>query len=400
MIDPHLASGDVRLQILLAKVSLSAEERVAAASLARQVEDWDALLETAARNFSLPMMRLHLGQMPAEVVPEDVLSRLNEAANASAIRNIQLISAQAEFVEKCLQPLGIDGIFFKGVNIAQQFYPDLGLRPCRDIDILLPPGSIRAVTMKAIDLGYEFVIPRRSGKPLKTKDEFEAALYYRGDANLISPGGAAIDLQEKLDKHSGIFSGLDVFAQAVPMSVGGRKFLTMPPALLFNYICHHHARHTWSHLHWLSDIDAMVNSPTFDRADVLSLADQLGQRGTVEASLEMQQLMSPLASWDRTPETKRGLQFLELCLLNLPGRLDLEKRIAIKMTGGEFMFDWQANPELIRRARWRQMLHIFKPTVQQYDRFPLPRGLRWVYVVPRLVDVLYQARVRTRKRPR
>src|SRR6056297_264185 len=68
--------------------------------------------------------------------------------------------------------------------------------------------------------------------------------------------------------------------------------------------------------------------------------------------------------------------------------------------GAEFMFDWQANPELIRRARWRQMLHIFKPTVQQYDRFPLPRGLRWVYVVPRLVDVLYQARVRTRKRPR
>ncbi len=399
MTDLRLANPDIRLQFALAKVGLNADERARVEELARQATDWNGLFETAGRNFSLPIMRRHLRQMPPGIVPEGTSEALNEAADASAIRNMELIVAQKKFVEDCLAPLGIEGLFFKGISIASQYYPDFGLRPCRDIDILLPKGSRRAVTMKAIEQGYRLVIPRNKSKALEEKEDLEAALYYRDDANLLSEDGVAIDLQERLDKYSGIFSAVDVFAQAVPMKLGGMTYLTMPTQFLFNYICHHHARHTWSYLHWLSDLDAMVTSPGFNREAALSLADELGQRGTVEGSLEMQRLMSPLASWEKTPETRRGLQFIELCLRNLPGDLALEKHIAMKMIGGEFMFDWQARPDVIRRARWTHTAQILKPTVQQYVKYPMPRQLRWLYVIPRLVDLIRQARVRTGKRP-
>lgn len=395
--DASLNTAEMRLHIAFAKVSLSQSERMAAEAFARQITQWDRFIETAARNFSLPNIRMHLAQMDPSCVPADVHDQLNAAANASAMRNMILVSAQRSFKEKCLDPLGQEAIFFKGINLVSQYYPDLGLRPCRDIDVLVRPRALRPIVLRAIDAGYRFVVPGQADRPLVNPSEIDAALEYRKDASLLSPEGMAIDLQIKLDKYSGIFSNEAIFDLAVPVTIGGKEFLTMPPDFLFNYICHHHARHVWSRLHWLSDLDAMANAPEFDAAATLAMATRLDQRGTVEASLEMQQLMSPTASWDVTPETWRGLKFLELSLRNLSGDLDLEKKIGFNMKGGEFMFDWQAGPTLIRRARWHQWRKVLQPTIRQYTRFPLPRGLRWLYVFPRLIHLIARTRDRTGK---
>ncbi|WP_299966718.1 nucleotidyltransferase family protein [uncultured Roseobacter sp.] len=395
--NPSFNTADMRLHIAFAKIRLTDNERAAAEDLARQVQDWDGFIETAVRNFSLPNMRMHLANMDPGCVPAEVHAQLKTAANAFAMRNMLLISAQRAFKERCIDPLGETAIFFKGITLVGQYYPDLGLRPCRDIDVLVRPGSLRPIVLHAIKAGYRFVVAGQADHPLTEPSEIEAALHYRNDATLLSPEGMAIDMQVKLDKFSGIFAETDVFGQATPISLGGTEFLTMPPAFLFNYICHHHARHVWSRLHWLSDLDAMVSAPVFDEAATLALADRLNQRGTVEASLEMQRLMSPTANWADAPESWRGQKFLELSLRNLAGDLELEKRIGFTMKGGEFMFDWQADPALIRRARWRQWRRMLQPTIRQYTRFPLPRGLRWLYVFPRFVHLMERTRDRTGK---
>lgn len=395
--DASLNTAEMRLHIAFAKVRLSDEEKLAAEGFARQITHWDRFIETAARNFSLPNIRMHLATMEEGCVPPDVHQQLNAAANASAIRNMMLISAQRQFMEKCVDPLGQEAVFFKGITLVGQYYPDLGLRPCRDIDVLVRPDALRPIVLQAIDAGYKFVVPGQSEHPLVEPSEIDAALHYRNDASLLSPEGMAIDLQVKLDKYSGIFADVDVMAQAVPVTLGGKEFLTMPPVFLFNYICHHHARHVWSRLHWLSDLDAMITSPGFDVDATIAMAGQLNQRGTVEASFEMQRLMSPCAGWEPQPDTWRGLKFLELCLRNLAGDLDLEKKIGFSMKGGEFMFDWQAGSSLIRRARWQHWRKILQPTIRQYTRFPLPRGLRWLYVFPRFVHLIARTRDRASK---
>lgn len=395
--DATLNTAEMRLHVAFAKVRLSQAELFAAEGFARQITEWDRFIETAARNFSLPNIRMHLARMDPACVPAAVHDQLNTAANASAVRNMILVAAQRRFKENCLDPLGEDAIFFKGINLVSQYYPDLGLRPCRDIDVLVRPQSLRPIVLRAIEVGYRFVVPGRAERALVNPTEIDAALLYRKDASLLSPEGMAIDLQIKLDKYSGIFSNDDIFKMAVPVTLGGKDFLTMPPEFLFNYICHHHARHVWSRLHWLSDLDAMITSPEFDADATLAMATRLDQRGTVEASLEMQRLMSPTARWDAAPDTWRGLKFMELCLRNLHGDLDLEKKIGFNMKGGEFMFDWQAGAGLIRRARWHQWRKVVQPTIRQYSRFPLPRGLRWLYVFPRLVHLIARSRDRSSK---
>lgn len=397
--DPSLDTPAMRLHVAFAKLALSEDERQAAEALARRITDWDSFLSTAERNFSLPNMRMHLARMSPDCVPAAVREKLQAAANASAMRNMLLISVQRKFKESCLDPLGVEAVFFKGIIIVGQYYPDLGLRPCRDLDVLVRPQALRPIVLKGIEQGYRFVVPGRADRPLVAPKEIDAALHYRNDAYLLSPEGAAIDLQIQLDKYSGIFAEADIFAEAVPARLGGTDYLTMPPAFLFNYLCHHHARHVWSRLHWLSDIDAMVTSPGFDAGAALALASKLGQRGTVEASLEMQRLMSPCASWRPETHNWRGLKFLELSLRNLSGDLDLEKRIGFSMKGGEFMFDWQADPGMIARARKQQWWKMLQPTIRQYMSFPLPKGLRWLYVAPRLFHLMNRTHERAGRDP-
>lgn len=392
--------ADMRLHILLAKVRLSSSEMDQARDLLGHVQSWSAFTDVARRNFSLPLLRFHLSRIDGIEVPEDIWNEIQKQANDTAFYNMRMIAAQKRFRDMCLASNGVDGVFFKGVNMAVRFYGDAGLRPCRDIDVLVPPDTIRTVLQKAVDTGYVPVSPEARPIPIKSERDIDAVLRFGESVTLVTPEGVVIDLQDRLDKHSGIFSQFDVFAQSVPSDVGGTRFQTLPTAFLFNYLCHHHTRHTWSRLHWLSDLDAICTSEHFDQDETLSLSETLGQSGTVKASLELRQLMSTDTVWDDSADMSHGKTFLKLSILNLPGDLALEKKLGMQMIGGEFMYRWQARPDLITKARrgwWRTLL---QPTVSHYARMPLPRALQWLYVYPRLADIVYRTikRVRPIKR--
>lgn len=388
--------AQTRLQILLAKLHLSPVEIEDANALLANIGDWHAMSQASIRNFSLPLTRRNLMRLDHSVVPKPVWDAIQNAANATALRNMRIVGAQKRFLTDCLTPLGIQGVFFKGINLAAQYYPDVGLRPCRDIDVLVPKGTLRTVINQALAQGYLLIAPDINARPMSSERDINAVLRYGKSATLISADGMMIDLQDYLDKSSGIFDNYDVFSDHDTVQIAGASFSTMKPAFLFNYLCHHHARHTWSHLYWLSDIDAMISSKTFDKTEVLALADQLGQTGTVEASLELHRLMSSQTPWDNGPDLARGKAFLQLCIANLPGGLATEKRVGLKLIGGEFMFPWQARPALMAKARRRWWSTIFRPTILQYSKTPLPEMLQWLYYFPRFFTLVYQVYVRLR----
>ncbi len=389
---PEIKLGDqlpqVRLQILLAKLRLSSSEVNQANRLLADIDDWQALSDGAARNFNLPLMRRSLGALDQDLIPEGFRDQIRKRASATAFQNMQMVAAQKRFQDRCLKPLGIQGVFFKGVSMAAQYYPDLGLRPCRDIDVLLPKGLLKQVLIRAVEAGYTPVSPDANVIPMTSAQDIDAIIRFSDSATIVAPEGVVIDLQDHLDKHSGIFSSYDLVNATEPLNIAGTSFATLPTEFLFNYLCHHHTRHTWSRLHWLSDLDAICTSSRFKREAALDLAEELGQRGTVEASLELHQLMSTDTPWDDSDSLARGKSFLKLCILNLPGDLSLEKQLSLKIMGGEFMYQWQARPDLIARARRRWWRTIFQPTVSQYAKIPLPRALQWLYFIQRPFELM------------
>jgi hypothetical protein len=387
----------VRLQILLAKVRLSPSEVAQANALLQDIDDWSYFSETAFRNFSLPLVRANLRALDRTAIPRDFWDKVHAKANDTAFQNMRMIAAQKQFRERCLDPLGLDGLFFKGVSMAARYYPDLGLRPSRDIDVLVPKGTFETVLRASMKAGYVPVSPDATITPMTSKRDINALLRFADGATLLTPdGGVVIDLHDHLDKHSGIFADYDLFGNAEPFRIGGVAFSMLPTAFLFNYLCHHHTRHTWSRLHWLSDLDAICTSDDFDPREALALADQLGQRGTVEASLDLHRLMSTDTPWDDSADMAHGKEFLKLAILNLPGELALEKQVSLHLMGGEFMYDWQARPDLIARARRGWWRSIFRPTVSEYARMPLPRPFQWVYFITRAFELFRRTQQRMR----
>lgn len=393
MIDLAAQSAEVRLQILLAQVSLGAEDIALTHKLIMQIKDWQDFIRHAHRNCCLPLMQRHIAQLEPSAIPSEIRMKMQQSAAQTALHNMNLVASQRQFQNLCLKPIDVPGIFFKGINLAAQYYPDLGLRPSRDIDILVPKGSLRLVITTSLAEGYQLISPDTM-RSMTSEQDIDAILRLNGDVSLLSPEGTVIDLQEKLDKNSGIFAQYDVFARSESLRLGGQNFQTMAPDFLFNYLCHHHARHTWSRLHWLSDIDAICSSDKFDKEATLAMAERLGQRGTVEAGLELQLLMSAKSTWTNAPEHERGKAFLDLAIRNLPGDLHLEKKLSLPMKGGEFMFDWQARPELITRARRKWWRSIFQPTLAQYAQLPLPSHWQWLYYFPRLFQLLRETILR------
>ncbi|MEM8979231.1 MAG: nucleotidyltransferase family protein [Pseudomonadota bacterium] len=391
VLDLSAQAPEVRLQILAAKTVLSPEEQARFQDLLQRITEWTSLGQSATRNFSLPLLRKHIkSHSNQDHIPRAFYGKLDEGANRIALRNLMHLQCQKTFNSEVLEAASIPGVWFKGVTMATQYYPDVGLRPCRDLDVIVPKGALEGVLKRALDSGYRLVSPDRLMKDLSSPRDLRALLRYGDSATLVAQEKFVIDLQERLDKHSGIFDRFNVFKNAPTVRAGGTDFLTMPPAFLLNYLCHHHTRHTWSRLHWLSDLDAMVAHPDFDVEEVLSMADDLGQRGTVEASLELNALMSVDESWDEPSTWPRGKAFMSMAVQNLPGKMDIEKQLQLNLIGGEFLFDWQARPEIIAKARRAWWRDIFKPTISQYGRFPLPEVLQWIYYIPRFWELTHQ----------
>lgn len=377
------ASAAERLLILLAKNRLTEEEKAYASRLAGEIDDWDCILDTAGRKHSLPLMRLHLGALGGAALTAAQTALLNAAANETALRNIALINAQKRFVERCLGDIRGDLIFLKGVNLAIEYYDDIGLRPSRDIDILVRPKDFCFAVRSALAAGYR--VASSSGFFVDSEDgAFDTLMRLEKSVSIVTPEGFTVDIVCRLDKHSGMFDLADPFRFVKTLEFSGEVLPVLEQSFLFNYVCHHHARHVWSRLHWISDLDAMVRAPSFDRNAVVALAAQFGQRGTVEASLDLCDMLGSEAAWSEPEAWPRGACFLDLCIRNLAGDLELEKRVGVFLIGGEFMFPWQAREDVVARARRSHWLTLFRPTFEEYAQFPLPRWLQGVYVFARV----------------
>jgi len=386
MFEPSILKPFNRLLLLLSVIELTEPQRVFAQHLIGQISDWQGLFQTAARNHSLPLMARHLRSLGYPDAARPFIDEVQAAVAQQAIHNLKTVSELRKFVENCIHPLGMPFVVFKGITLTRRFYPDLGLRPCRDIDIAIESDNLEPLIRKALSEGYVLYAPNGKGGGLSRERDIIALLKYARSAVLISPSGIAIDLQPGIDKFSGIFDRYNVFDNLQSLDFGGLSLPVLPPEFLFNYICHHHARHLWSRLHWLSDLDALLRSPQMNLDRARAMADRLGQRGTIDAAVELHSLVATPAPWDEKMQG-HGWEFLRLCLLNLSGDLELERRMALHMIGGEFMFRWQADEYLLQKARRNWIKTMLTPSFHQYQMIPLPAALQWLYYPTRLMQL-------------
>ncbi len=125
---------------LCARIDLHASQRGQLIKACNSFQQWDDLLHLAEKHGMGPLLYRHLTAV-SEHVPGTFLRGLrflclrHQQANARLMKSLH--SVLSLFEEK-----GISSLVLKGGALCQTLYPEIGLRPMRDIDLLLDRDDV------------------------------------------------------------------------------------------------------------------------------------------------------------------------------------------------------------------------------------------------------------------
>jgi hypothetical protein len=241
------------LEVLVAcsRVELTPEDasRLAAA-LAADLE-WEYLLRAASANGILPLLHRHLVAGGAGPVPVEVKAVLRQRLAGSAQACLLLTAALVEAL-RALADAGLDAVPFKGPLLATALYGDIGLRPFRDVDILVRPRDLPAAVARLGRTGWE-VAPGQGPVAGRLRCAWVSDL-------LLARGGSLLELHWRLTPpFFGISDTLDDLAgELVSAEVAGLAVRTLSPTALLFYLSVHGATHRWPRLEWICDVAELL----------------------------------------------------------------------------------------------------------------------------------------------
>ena len=328
-----------RLLLLAARGEWNDAQRARAMLLARDVADWNAFCEVATRSFGACLAYRLLSTLDAGSIPGQALDRLQHVARMLAVRSLQIEGAMLDFSAGCLEPLGVRHAFFKGASLAHRYHAHPAARPSRDVDVLVDPAMALAVVRHARQAGYT---PVRQVGP--TERDLVRWMKQETVYGMRAPNGVLIEIHHSLDHGDGVLDSVRMLGRAEIIDYRGRMLPVLRTSDLFVYMCMHHTRHFWSHLHWYADLDAIIAHPLFDLAEVREVAASARLDSTIEACLQLHEFARS-ADWPDTLSLERGASEALLarsveCLEGGPAR---EVELRATRLSRDRAFAWQSS---------------------------------------------------------
>jgi hypothetical protein len=279
-------------QILLSALLPTEASHQRLRQLVQQNVDWLALVSRAEASYLTPLLRFNLARSGClERLPPEVQNQLGQSSQTWAARHLASVH-EAERLCAALRAAGMTVFPLKGVALMLgAYYPQAGLRPAVDIDLLVDPARISEAEAVAETCGYALEPGRTKARPRqRLPNELNHVAPRRG------PGGLLLEL------HTRAFHAVRVGRDYgfTEMSTAGRT----PAASLALHLVHH-TLVDWQSiqaiLRTLADLHFILVRERGVTRELRDLATVYGFRGAVEAALRAEHL---LASSD-----VRGLQY-------------------------------------------------------------------------------------------
>ncbi len=246
---------------------------------ARSVRDWDAVTSLSDRHGTGPwLLRIAASHELAGLVPERASNALRAQATASALEALALARALEEAL-LALESESVPAIVLKGPVIAERFYPDPGLRPYRDIDLLVPLAAHERVAALCARLGYAVAEDHggpTAARPGSCEMPFETA--YLHPETAVSLDVHYDHLQVGLQPRE-----LDrLWQRSEPWAF--QRARARQPCLedLFLSLAVHLQRHAFERLIWFKDLDLIV-SRAGNELNWVRLAEAAHEEGVTSA---------------------------------------------------------------------------------------------------------------------
>jgi hypothetical protein len=216
--------------------------------------DWRYVIRTAVRHGVAPLVGKSLARA-AVAAPDDTMAELDRLASISSARNARMARVLAEIVT-ALADDGILPVALKELGLAYEVFPEPGLRPLGDLDLLIRPGEYDAASLAMRAIGFE---------PLMTRGRSPYTLAYGWGHHFRRPDGNVwVDLQwNVLQREWSVTGGRRIFdpellhdgAHAMTLPGAGAPELLVPapePNLL--HLAAHLEGHDYAELILFCDI--------------------------------------------------------------------------------------------------------------------------------------------------
>ncbi len=357
--------------------------------------DWQALLERAEFNYAVPLLRYNLAQMELlSSVPEAAQRQVEESSQTWAARHLACVH-EAERLCVALSAAGIKAIPLKGAALMLgSYYPQAGLRPAIDLDLLVAPAQLAAAERIAQSCGYGVLPGRTQARPRqRLANELNHAAVRRGPSGLLLELHTRAFHYVRTGRDFG-FAEIGQRAQPTTTTTGASLYLPSSADLALHLI--HHTlvdlQSTQAILRTLADLHFILLRDDAAKEQLLRLGHDFGFSGTITTALQTERL---LATSDLV-EIERALQRRDDCALLVETAL-LEKPLPLADAARLFeYFDLSRTPLrklgnlasllFTNRAHLAQLYGESardKPTVHYLRRpFDLLRKFNWASLQP------------------
>jgi len=216
--------------------------------------DWRRFAEMAIHHRVYPFVVRRLKHDVHADIPPEVLDRLEALYRDNTIRMLHL-SGETGRIAGLFRDRDIRMLVLKGPPLSLDLYGDPAIRPSCDLDLLVPLDDIGEAERLLSGCGY-------------VKDEYIRTVlgdwrWRHHHYSYFHPQtGAKIELHWRMNPWPAREPSFDaLWARRRTMLIGGRPVELPGLEDLFLFLAAHGARHGWSRLRWLLDIDRLLRLP-------------------------------------------------------------------------------------------------------------------------------------------
>ncbi|MDD9266534.1 nucleotidyltransferase family protein [Paenibacillus sp. GCM10023248] len=213
--------------------------------------EWDTFLQLARHHRVYPILYTRLRNFEHGQIPLEVMNELKKEYKRNTLDMLRL-SAIMEGLFKMLSSSSIRAIVLKGPVLAADLYGDISLRTSRDLDVLIPIQDVEQVEELLEAHGY---VKKEEYKTILNdwKWRHHHATFTHNEL------GVTLEIHWRLGPGPGKEPNFDDLWERKRIStITSNPVYYLGREDLFLFLAAHGARHGWSRLRWLADMDRII----------------------------------------------------------------------------------------------------------------------------------------------
>ncbi len=213
--------------------------------------DWSLFLELAMHHRVYPVLSNKFKEIDESQIPQYVIQTINSAYKKNTLHMLHL---SGEMVEICkiFNDNQLRLLILKGPLLGEDLYGDVSLRTSGDLDVLIPINDLDKVNELLSKLGYE-------------KDDYIQTIlndwkWRHHHVTYFHPHkGIKLEIHWRLNPGPGKEPRfIELWGRKRVSSLTSYPIYYLGREDLFLFLVSHGARHGWSRLRWLVDINQIV----------------------------------------------------------------------------------------------------------------------------------------------